>query len=293
VRRTISSLWPYLQLVRLPATFSACSNILAAHLIATGAQPHWWVLLLQLASGTALYWSGMVLNDCFDLDTDRRERPARPLPAGQVPLRVAWVLGCGLMLGGLGLAALAGGDSLRIAFVLCLAILTYDGLLKDTVMGPMAMGTCRYFNWMLGLSVVPLAEGAQFLAVPVFLYTAAVTVLSGSEASGADPRRTGLTAALLGATVLLFIILVIAGLLSEPLVLVPLALAIIPLAQGLHRLEKDRSPEVVQGMVRMLLFGMIPLDALLLLGTGHWLLAPSWLLLILPGRLLARRLAIT
>ena len=46
-----------------------------------------------------LYASGTALNDVFDFEVDRAERPGRPLPSGRVSSRsAAW-------LGGLGLAA--------------------------------------------------------------------------------------------------------------------------------------------------------------------------------------------
>ncbi|AUB82127.1 UbiA family prenyltransferase [Candidatus Thiodictyon syntrophicum] len=291
--RSASCVRDYLQLVRLPATFSAWSNIIAAHLIATGAQPQWRVLWLQLAASTALYWSGMILNDCFDLALDRRERPHRPLPAGRIPVRRAWVLGGGLMVAGLGLAARIGAPAFLVALALALAILAYDGLLKGGGLGPLTMGTCRALNWLLGLSVVPMAAGSAALVLPVLLYTMAVTVLSGSEARGADARTNGITAALLGLVALSFIALVGAGRLGEPLVLAALALAVVPLAGRLRRMAEDGSPAAVQRMMRFLLLGMIPLDALLLLGSGHWPLAAALLLLLVPGRLLARRLYVT
>jgi 4-hydroxybenzoate polyprenyltransferase len=83
----------WVELVRLPAVFSAWSNILAAHLIATTGSPHWRLLALQLAITTSLYWAGMVLNDCFDLNNDRIERPERPLPSGRIAPRAAWTVG--------------------------------------------------------------------------------------------------------------------------------------------------------------------------------------------------------
>lgn len=287
------SLKDYLQLVRLPAVFSAWSNILAAHVIATGGQPQWRVLGLQLGASTALYWSGMVLNDCFDLAEDRRERPNRPLPAGRIPLRRAWALGLGLMAIGVALSALAGTPSLWVALVLGLGILAYDGLLKGGRLGPPAMGACRYLNWLLGLSVMPLTVDHQLLALPVWLYTTAVTVLAGSETGGAKRRTTADTTALLGMAAFLIAALTLTGRLNEPLVLIALALAGAPLAYWLRVMTADGSPAAVQTMVRRLLMGMIPLDALLLLGTGHWLVAAALLLLLVPGRRLARHLYVT
>ena len=113
---------PWLQLIRLPATFSAWSNVLAAHWIATGGAPSFPLLGLQLGIATALYWSGMVLNDCFDLAEDRRERPGRPIPSGAIPPSRAWTLGWSLMGLAVLLGVLAGGATLVATLLLALAV---------------------------------------------------------------------------------------------------------------------------------------------------------------------------
>ena len=125
------------QLVRLPNVFTVVADISAAFLfVAQGPQPltRWVVIVL---AGIALYWAGMILNDLFDLEKDRTERPGRPLPAGHIPLKQARVAGWGLLLLGIALAA-AGGylPSERfevswlpaaVATLLALMIVAYDG----------------------------------------------------------------------------------------------------------------------------------------------------------------------
>src|SRR5207302_1510764 len=84
-----------------------------------------------VAASTLLYWAGMVWNDYFDLAQDRKERPLRPIPSGRVTPRMAALLGTGLMLAGLGCAALADrlGDggwlALPLAVVLLLAAFAF------------------------------------------------------------------------------------------------------------------------------------------------------------------------
>lgn len=284
-----ASLKDTLQRIPLQGTAVVLSSILAAHLIATGGQPAWWVLLLQLLAGTALSWSGIILGACFDRTKGRREPQQGSPPAGWIPPHRAWISGAGLMVSGLGLAALAGGSSLRVAVALGLATLAYQGLLKGTLLGPVLMGACRYMHWMLGLAVLPVAAGSQALALPVFLYAAAVTVLAETEPRGADPGTTRMAAALLGLAALMVVALVATGRLGEPLALAPVALAILPLAYWLRGLIADGNPAAVRTLVHRLRLGMIPLDALLLLGSGHWLAAPALLLLLTPGPVLVRR----
>ena len=74
---------PYLQLVRLPNLFTAAADPLAGWLLVGGdlGEARGWGPLV--ASGVALYAGGMVLNDVFDYEVDRLERPGRPLPSGR------------------------------------------------------------------------------------------------------------------------------------------------------------------------------------------------------------------
>src|SRR5580693_6347212 len=91
---------PWLQLIRLPNVVTAAADSLAGWLLATGsfAEPGRWLPLA--AASMVLYASGTALNDVFDFEIDRAERPNRPLPSGQVSRRAAaWLGGLGLVLG--------------------------------------------------------------------------------------------------------------------------------------------------------------------------------------------------
>ena len=74
-----------------------------------------------------LYASGTALNDVFDLEVDRDERPGRPLPSGRVSTRTAaWLGGLGLVIGPA--LALASGSAASgvVAAILAGCILAYD-----------------------------------------------------------------------------------------------------------------------------------------------------------------------
>ena len=75
-----------------------------------------------------LYASGTALNDVFDFEIDRAERPNRPLPSGRVSRRAAaWLGGLGLAIGP-ALACTSGSVGKRRSWprssLLC--ILSYD-----------------------------------------------------------------------------------------------------------------------------------------------------------------------
>ena len=184
----------YLQLLRLPNVFTAMADVFAGFLISHGSlQP--WVEFVPLVLGSScLYLAGMVLNDWFDVEVDRLERPERPLPSGRIPRSHALVLGIGLLVVGVAAACAVGGTSRNVALLLAACVLLYDGLLKDTLIGPALMGLCRALNVLLGMSSVPgsiwlfdqdrppTARFGTMVAAGVGLYIMSVTRLARSEA---------------------------------------------------------------------------------------------------------------
>ena len=109
-------------------------------------------LLLVMAS-VFLYAGGVVLNDVFDIEIDRVERPERPITSGLVPLGKARSLGFVLLAVGIGLAFFVGKTTGLIAVFLALSILSYDKFAKHhPILGPLNMGVCRGLNLLMGIS---------------------------------------------------------------------------------------------------------------------------------------------
>ena len=155
---------PYLQLVRLPNVFTAAADSLAGWLLAVGTleAPRRWLPLVLASVFT--YAGGIVLNDVFDLEVDRNERPNRPLPSGRVGLRFAKLLGVGLLLSGVTLAKFSGvAYALGAECTLVLCVLVYNAGLKRSVLGPELMGACRGLNLLLGLCGGVLLEEPTYL----------------------------------------------------------------------------------------------------------------------------------
>jgi 4-hydroxybenzoate polyprenyltransferase len=178
---------PYLQLVRIPNVFTAAADSLAGWLLVFGtfAEPERWVPLV-LAS-MAIYAAGIALNDSFDLETDRAERPGRPLPSGQVSRGFALGLAVVLFLLGLGMAAASGSAlSVGIATLLVICVVAYDAGLRKSVLGPQVMGACRGLNVLLGMSQAENLGGplAWLVAGSIAVFIVGVTWISRSEATG-------------------------------------------------------------------------------------------------------------
>ena len=72
-----------LRLGRVSNLPTVWTNVVAATAIA-GGDPLGPGLALVLVAMTLFYVGGMYLNDAFDRGIDARERPGRPIPAGEI-----------------------------------------------------------------------------------------------------------------------------------------------------------------------------------------------------------------
>jgi 4-hydroxybenzoate polyprenyltransferase len=299
-------LLPYAQLVRLPNTFTAMADIFLGAL-ATGLlleRPGKFICLL-LAS-TLLYWSGMIWNDYFDLDQDRKERPGRPIASGRVSLQSAACLGIAFMAIGVVLAGLAdwlSADkladirfrSLPIAIALVISIFLYDGVLKATFAGPIFMGLCRSLNILLGLSILgawPPFWG-WLIAIIIGIYIGGVTWFARTEArTSSQPMLIGAAIAML---VSLLLALTVPALALEPpcdgqpSLLFPYLLALFGGYLGIAVIAAIRRPDPgrVQPVIKRAVMGLVVLDALLasaFVGSFGLLL----IVLLIPGLFLGR-----
>jgi hypothetical protein len=293
----MSRLAAYAQLVRLPNLPTALANVCLGAL-ATGALPQRWLpFVLLLAASGCLYCAGMVWNDYFDLEQDKRERPFRPLSSGKIPLRAAARLGALLLVGGVAFAALASlsqglfdDGSRRLSAVLALliaaAVLLYDRWLKRSWAGPVGMGTCRFLNVLLGVSTsggLAWPRGTQ-LALVVGVYVAGVTWFARSEARASNANALRGAAVLILGSLLLALPLPVGLPPGTASPLFPYLLVVFGFTLGvpLYQATESPTPARVQAAVKRCLMGLIVLDAILALAVAGTvglailaLLAPS------------------
>lgn len=175
------------ELLRLPAAMTVPGDVLVGA-AETGRLRGWRPAALA-ASSVCLYWAGMALNDYADRELDAVERPERPIPSGRVSPRTALQVAGGLTAASLGLAAATGRRSLAVAVPLSGAVWAYDLLAKESLAGPVVMGSTRFLDVMLGGAAEP--RRALPAALVLGTHTTAVTMLSRGEVHGSTPGIAG------------------------------------------------------------------------------------------------------
>ena len=291
-----SQIAAWAQLVRIPNVFTVLADVSAAFLLVhQGPTPIERFILIVLA-GVALYWAGMILNDVFDVEKDRKERPTRPIPAGLVSLGHARTAGWILLFTGVVIAAAAGripSDGAPItwlpaftAFALAVMIIGYDGPLKKTPLAPVAMGGCRVLSFLLGASPFfaiaagsPLFEKYLFgIALGFGVYIMGITTMARREAEGGHSSnlQIGLVVTALGAVMLAFAPQLKANQMGWAVAtsgVFPMMIGAIsfPVILRGFRAVRDPTPVKIQTTIRIGIFTIIPLAASFgFLGAGPW-----------------------
>jgi len=202
-----SRLTAWLQLLRLPTLLTVPGDPAAGFCLAMAsgreADNPWLRLPLAVGVSLLMYCAGLLCNDWFDLTEDRRDRPDRPLPAGEMKPRTVVLAAVMVILMGLIVSFVAGRTTGYVALALAGTILAYDGCLKRLpVAGPLSMGACRGLSLLVGSA----AFGPSALISPLVIvsaagltvYIAAVTHIARCETQRQRVARLLPTAALVG-----------------------------------------------------------------------------------------------
>jgi hypothetical protein len=115
----------------------------------------------------------MYLNDFFDRDIDARERPGRPIHAGDISAGAVSAIGFALLAVGAVLLVRFGPLTMIWGLALVAAIVVYDVWHKGNVFAPVIMGLCRALVYLgtgaavSGETRFALIAGAMALAAHV------------------------------------------------------------------------------------------------------------------------------
>jgi 4-hydroxybenzoate polyprenyltransferase len=300
-----------MRLFRIPNVFTAMADIMMGFLFVQGGPEPLASLGCLVLATSFLYTAGMILNDVYDVEVDRRERPHRPLPSGTIPVGTASSLGYAMLLLGVGCAGLAtwvapvnGAQVWRpaaVAAALAVCIVLYDAVLKKTPLAPLAMGGCRLLNVLLGMSAgAPVAGLFGFgshhwvAAAGVGVYIVGVTWFARTEARQSNAIQLALACVVMVFGFALLILFPhVAPVTFRPMlqdfawpVLIILIGGLIVRRAAMAVLNPQ--PPLVQAAVRNCILSLIVLDAAVALNVSNQLWALGILCLLAPTLLLGR-----
>jgi len=296
----------YLLLIRLPNAFTAPSNILTGYFaVVLPSYANVSDLSILMLSSALLYISGIVFNDYFDIEVDRQERPFRPLASGKVTKQKAFAIAAVVMITANFLAFTVSTTSFIVAIILSASVIGYDYRLKQTMAGPVTMGSARFLNIFLGASpalTVLFFSNNNFLSLRLILvsmlmllYVLAISILSRMEIGATTPSKW----AIIGPFIIIFAVvgsLVFARFVNIFHVdLVPSLVLFTGITAITFKrtLFQDYSSTGIQKAIKTLVISIIVLDSIFVSGTASIYYGLATLLLIIPSIALARKLYVT
>jgi 4-hydroxybenzoate polyprenyltransferase len=156
--------------------------VLAASALA-GASLSSTVAVIALGM-SLLYVGGMFLNDAFDSEIDARERPTRPIPAGEALQSHVFAIGFAALAAGMILVASVSVSAIAWVLILAAAILLYDWSHKGNPIAPLIMGSCRSLVYVATAATLgaPIEQSVVVGAIALLAYVAGLTYTAKQEA---------------------------------------------------------------------------------------------------------------
>jgi UbiA prenyltransferase family protein len=185
----MSSASAWLRMARVSNTPTTVSDTVAGAVLVSPAVAAGPVAVVAVAIAL-FYTAGMLLNDVMDVGIDRRERPERPLPSGQVSVRAAKVATVALFVLGELLLLLEGWEPALAGLGLIALIVLYDAWHKGNALSPVLMAACRAMVYVVaGLAVAGALNAALWGAAALLLvYVVGLTQVAKAEGSGIAAR---------------------------------------------------------------------------------------------------------
>jgi len=192
----------WLELMRVSNTPTVVSNALSGCAIGAAgsgasrvaAGYPWRAVCIVAPALVLIYVAGMAMNDAVDVETDRKERPNRPIPSGRLSRRAAFSFSLIASVAALGLltsaslaACLAGAG-----LVVCAAV--YNAVHSLHPASVLLMGGCRALSLATAASAVGWPPRWDYLGLAagfLWLYVIALSIIARGEARGGpgDRRR--------------------------------------------------------------------------------------------------------
>lgn len=296
----------HLRLMRPANIITAIADILAGFAVSGAALqlPLWGMegssslvntLLWLILATIGLYGGGIVFNDVFDAELDKKERPERPIPSGKASVASASILaGILFILGFVAAWQVSALSGIMALAIVVLAVLYNAWGKHQLIFGPVNMGLCRGGNLLLGVSAIPAAlQELWFIALVPVIYIAAITMISRGEVNGGNRK------AIIGGGVMYGIIILAILVLSfisniawwqvVPFVLLFSSLIFPPLIKALRKQE----PKWIGKAVKAGVLSLIVLNAALATIYAGWLYGLMVIFLLPVSIGIAKKFSVT
>ncbi len=213
---------PLLRLVRPLTSFMIGLAVFASAFVGAGNGIFAFSIPISLAVLAAFFFgcAGNVINDYFDLESDRINHPERPLPSGEVTQRQALLIAVILfafswILAGL-LALTSGYEVLLVVVVAFIFQLAYEKRFKrEKIIGNIVIGAQVALAFLFGGLVVKNSEatvllaGLSFVAIVGREIAKDIEDVRGDVGKNTLPRMIGTTKA--GAVASFLLLAAVAG----------------------------------------------------------------------------------
>ncbi len=211
-----NKLTAFLQLSRPVNVLITFMSVLAACWIASGITGDWFAMLLAALTGALVTAGANAINDSFDIEIDRINRPNRPLPRGvltQQDARWMWLI---VSVAAFGINLFINLTALLIVIFAVLLLYYYSAWLKRTVIaGNLVVGLMTGMSFIYGGIAVGRMNRATIPALFAFLVTLARELVKDVEDIEGDrkehaitlPIKYGIRPALVLATVSLLVLI--------------------------------------------------------------------------------------
>jgi len=156
--------------------------------------------ILGFLAGFFISGTAMITNDYFDLEVDRVNHPARPLPSGRISANEVMILALLFSAAGLIAAGLLGPIALALAQIMWIVSNLYNWRYKETgLFGNMMVGLCLALLFVLGGVAVGRLDSPMLwtFAALVFVFDLGEEIAGGAMDMEGDRKRSARSIALL------------------------------------------------------------------------------------------------
>lgn len=184
----------FIQLTRPVNCLITMASIMAACIISGGTKDNWPGILIASLVGALIAAGANAMNDSFDVEIDRINRPDRPIPRGAVTAHEARTFSLSISSAGVLLNVLLNPAALGIALTAGVSLYFYNSHLKKSVLaGNILVAAMTGLAFVYGAVVIGRPERSVVPALFAFLVNLARELVKDVEDVEGDSRNQAVT----------------------------------------------------------------------------------------------------